>query len=68
MWSPSSSAKPAAPRLPGANVAAVTTLGYTGFLVMPVILGFVANSAGLTASLVIVLAMGLAIFALSLRR
>lgn len=54
-----------AARTPGmpanVGVAAVATMGYTGFLTMPPILGFIAKTWGLTMSLVVVAAMGLAI-------
>ena len=60
----------AAARIPpsGASVAAATTMGYSGFLIMPVILGFVGERFGLTVSLVIVLLMGAAIAVLAVRR
>ncbi len=44
----------------GVGVAAIATMGYTGYLFAPPILGFVANQYGLSASLGLVLAMGLA--------
>jgi hypothetical protein len=50
------------PGLPASvGVAAVATLGYTGFLMAPPILGFVAKSWGLSVSLIIVAFMGAAI-------
>jgi MFS family permease len=48
---------------PGIGVAAVTTTGYGGFLIFPPILGFAAQAWGLSASMLIVAAMGLAIIA-----
>lgn len=53
---------------PGAGVAAVATMGYLGFLAAPPVLGFVANSYGLSASLMIVLVMGVAIAAIGASR
>lgn len=57
----------AASRIPGMppslGIAAVVTLAYTGFLVSPPILGFVASAWGLTASLVLVGLMGVAMAA-----
>ena len=54
------------PGLPaGAGVAAVTTLGYSGFLVLPPVLGFIARGYGLSAALVVVAFMGLVIASLS---
>ncbi len=54
------------PNLPaGAGVAAVTTLGYSGFLVLPPVLGFIARGYGLSAALVVVALMGLVIASLS---
>ena len=44
---------------PGIGVAAVATMGYTGYLFAPPILGFVAHQYGLSASIALVLAMGL---------
>jgi MFS family permease len=46
---------------PSVGVAAVVTLGYSGFLIAPPVLGFVAHAYGLSAALTIVLAMALAI-------
>jgi len=48
---------------PGLGVAAVTTTGYGGFLVFPPVLGFVGEAWGLSVSLLVVAAMGLAIMA-----
>jgi MFS family permease len=45
---------------PGIGVAAVTTTGYGGFLIFPPVLGFVAEAWSLSASLLVVGAMGLA--------
>lgn len=39
------------PDAPGRGIAAVTTLGYTGFLAGPPLIGFVAELTGLTAAL-----------------
>lgn len=48
----------AAGRLPGeapaTSIAAVATLGYTGFLAGPPLMGFVAQLAGLTASMAVI--------------
>jgi len=50
-----------APGVPaGIGVASVATMGYAGYLFAPPILGFVANQYGLSASIAVVLAMGLA--------
>ena len=55
---------------PGIGVAAVTNMGYAGFLIIPPVLGFVATGFGLSISLLLVAAMGVAIAALvgSVRR
>jgi predicted MFS family arabinose efflux permease len=45
---------------PSVGVAAVTTLGYSGFLVVPPVLGLVANAWGLSASLGLVALMAIA--------
>lgn len=42
---------------PGIGVSAVATMGYSGFLIFPPILGFAADLIGLSASIGIVLAM-----------
>ena len=59
----------AAARTPGVppsmGVAAVTTLGYSGFLVFPPVLGFIAQDWGLSAALGFVALMGLAIAAMA---
>jgi hypothetical protein len=44
---------------PSVGVASVVTLSYTGFLISPPILGFVANASSLSFSLGVVLAMAL---------
>jgi hypothetical protein len=46
---------------PSIGVAAVATLGYSGFLVTPPVLGLVADAYGLSVALGLVLLMGLAI-------
>ena len=48
---------------PGLGVAAVTTTGYCGFLIFPPVLGFIGEAWGLSASLLVVAAMGLSIVA-----
>lgn len=65
----------AASRVPGmpANlgVAAVTSMGYMGFLSVPPILGFIGHAYGLTTTLVVVALMGVAtaaVAATALRR
>jgi MFS family permease len=59
----------AAARTPGVSagvgVAAVTTLGYSGFLIFPPLIGFVARSFGLSAALIVVAIMGAAIAAMA---
>jgi predicted MFS family arabinose efflux permease len=59
----------AASRTPGVSpsvgVAAVTTMGYAGFLISPPTLGFIANAWGLSFALAIVAAMGLGVAALA---
>jgi hypothetical protein len=49
----------------GVGVAAVTTLGYSGFLIFPPLIGFVAKSFGLNAALVVVAIMGATIAAMA---
>ena len=39
---------------PGAAIGAVTTAGYTGLLTGPVLIGFIADGAGLRAALLVV--------------
>ncbi len=55
---------------PGIAIASVTTMGYTGFLIFPPLLGFVGRAFGLTTSIAIISAMGFAVllFARSFRR
>ena len=54
-----------ASRVPGMpsnlGVAAVTTMGYVGFLATPPVLGFVAHRFGLTTSMAVVALMGAAV-------
>ena len=54
-----------ASRVPGMpsnlGVAAVTTMGYVGFLATPPVLGFVAHTYGLTVSMAVVALMGAAV-------
>ena len=50
---------------PGLGVAAVTSMGYAGFLVVPPILGFIATAFGLSVALFLVALMGLAVAALA---
>lgn len=49
----------------GVGVAAVTTLGYSGFLIFPPLIGFVAKAFGLSAAMVVVAVMGSAIAAMA---
>jgi MFS family permease len=53
------------PTAPGRGIAAVTTLGYTGFLSGPPLIGFVAQVTNLTAAffLTVIAALIIAIFA-----
>jgi MFS family permease len=55
----------AASRVPGMapnlSIAAVTTMGYAGFLSVPPILGFVGHAFGLTTSMALVAVMGAAV-------
>jgi MFS family permease len=53
---------------PNIGVAAVATLGYSGFLATPPVLGLVADDYGLSAALGLVLLMGLAVAALGATR
>jgi predicted MFS family arabinose efflux permease len=59
----------AAARTPGVppsiGVAAVTTLGYSGFLIFPPVLGFIAKDWGLSTALAVVALMGLTIAAMA---
>ncbi len=50
---------------PSVGAATVTTMGYAGALVFPALLGFVGNTFGLSASLLIVVAMGFVVSAMS---
>lgn len=52
----------------GMGVAAIATMGYTGFLLAPPVLGFVGHQYGLTTSLGVVLAMAVVLTVLGLRR
>ncbi len=52
----------------GVGVASVATMGYFGFLFAPPILGFIGHEYGLSASLGLVVLMGLAIAWLSYRQ
>src|SRR5215212_8938516 len=56
-----------APERAGAAISVLTTLGYGGFLLGPVIVGGLAEILGLRIALGIILLSGLLIFALSLR-
>jgi len=56
-----------APERAGAAISVVTTLGYGGFLLGPVIVGGLAEILGLRIALGIIMLSGLLIFALSLR-
>jgi MFS family permease len=56
-----------APKRAGAAISVLTTLGYGGFLLGPVIVGGLAEILGLRIALGIILLSGLLIFALSLR-
>ena len=64
----------AAARTPGVppsiGVAAVTTLGYSGFLIFPPVLGFIAHDWGLATALwvVVVMGLGIAVMAGTVRR
>jgi hypothetical protein len=52
----------------GVGVSAVATLGYSGFLVFPPILGFAADLFGLSAAIGIVLVMSAAMAWLGARQ
>jgi MFS family permease len=56
-----------APERAGGAISVVTTLGYGGFLLGPVVVGGLAEVVGLRAALGIIAVAGLMIFALSLR-
>ena len=59
----------AASRVPGMapnlSIAAVTTMGYAGFLSVPPILGFIGHAFGLSATLALVAAMGVMVLFLA---
>lgn len=50
---------------PGVALAAVSTIGFAGFLIGPPIIGFVAGIATLRASFTLIAAMGLCVFIVS---
>lgn len=52
---------------PAAALAAVSSLGFTGFLIGPPIIGFIAQLTGLRYALTIVAVMGLVVWVLSMR-
>jgi MFS family permease len=52
---------------PAAALAAVSSLGFTGFLIGPPIIGFIAQLTGLRYALTIVAIMGLIVWVLSMR-
>ncbi len=56
-----------APGRAGGAISVVTTLGYGGFLVGPVLVGGLAELLGLRAALGAIVVAGIAIFILSLR-
>ena len=56
-----------APERAGAAISVVTTLGYGGFLLGPVIVGGLAEVSDLRTALRVIAASGLLLFALSLR-
>jgi MFS family permease len=56
-----------APERAGAAISVLTTLGYGGFLLGPVIVGGLAEVLGLRIALGIIAVSGLLIFALALR-
>jgi MFS family permease len=56
-----------APERAGGAVSVVTTLGYGGFLLGPVIVGGLAELVGLRAALGVIAVAGVLIFAFSLR-
>ncbi len=53
---------------PGIGVSAVATMGYSGFLIFPPILGFAADLLGLAAAIGIVLVMSMAMAVLGARQ
>jgi MFS family permease len=48
-------------------LAAVSTIGFTGFLIGPPIIGFIAHQTGLRVALLLVLLMGVTIYFISRR-
>lgn len=50
---------------PSAALAAVSTIGYTGFLIGPPMIGFIAHETGLRMALSLIVLLGLAILVLS---
>ncbi len=56
-----------APEMAGAAISVVTTLGYGGFLLGPVIVGGLAEVLGLRIALGIIAVSGFLIFAIALR-
>lgn len=53
---------------PAAALAAVSTIGFTGFLIGPPVIGFIAHETGLRLALVTVLVLGLVITFLSAKQ
>jgi MFS family permease len=52
---------------PSVALAAVSTVGFTGFLIGPPVIGFIAHEIGLRSALALVVVLAIAIFALSSR-
>jgi MFS family permease len=50
---------------PSVALAAVSTVGFTGFLIGPPVIGFIAHEVGLRTALLLVTALGVVIFLLS---
>jgi len=50
---------------PSIALAAVSTIGFTGFLIGPPLIGFIAHGTGLRLALCLVVALGMAIFLLA---
>jgi len=50
---------------PGVAIAAVSTIGFSGFLIAPSIIGFVANLATLRASFILIACMGVSVVVVS---
>ena len=48
-------------------LAAVSTIGFTGFLIGPPIIGFIAHQTGLRVALLLVLLMGITLYFISRR-